>query len=104
MPPGASLIDHMREVLPDLNKAERRVAQVILGNIDAAIGMTTKDLSEQGGGQRADGRPLRTPHGKHRLHRLQDATVARLRHRTDVRHVRSAKSGPGFDDDLEPGL
>lgn len=47
MPPGASLIDHMREVLPDLSKAERRVAQVILGNIDAAIGMTTKDLSSR---------------------------------------------------------
>lgn len=46
MPP-ASLIDHMREILPDLNKAEQRVAEVILANIDAAIGMTTKDLSSR---------------------------------------------------------
>jgi RpiR family carbohydrate utilization transcriptional regulator len=45
MPPGVSLIDHMREVLPDLNKADQRVAEVILANIDAAIGMTTKELA-----------------------------------------------------------
>ncbi|RDJ20093.1 MurR/RpiR family transcriptional regulator [Bosea caraganae] len=46
---NASLIDRMRQVLPDLNKAERRVAEAILADIDAAIGMTTRDLSEKAG-------------------------------------------------------
>lgn len=46
---STSLIDHMRQVLPELNKAERRVAEAILADIDAAIGMTTRDLSEKAG-------------------------------------------------------
>lgn len=47
MPPNASLIDHMRQILPELNKAERRVAEAILIDIDAAAAMTTRDLSEK---------------------------------------------------------
>jgi len=47
MPIGNSLIDDIRQALPKLSKAERRVAEVVLDNIDAAISMTTNDLSTQ---------------------------------------------------------
>ena len=44
---NTSLIDRMRQILPELNKAERRVAETILSNIDAAAGMNTRELSER---------------------------------------------------------
>jgi RpiR family carbohydrate utilization transcriptional regulator len=47
MYPHNSLIDQMRQALPRLNRAERRVADAILSDIDAAIHMTTKDLSQR---------------------------------------------------------
>lgn len=43
----ASLIDQLRQSVPGLHKAERRVAQVVLSNIDAAIRMSTRDLSHR---------------------------------------------------------
>jgi RpiR family carbohydrate utilization transcriptional regulator len=47
MQPNKSLIDHMRETAPSLNKAERRVADIVLADIEAATRMTTKDLSQR---------------------------------------------------------
>ncbi len=42
-----SLIDELRRALPDMNKAERRVADVVLADINAAAAMTMRDLSER---------------------------------------------------------
>lgn len=49
MESSTSLIDQMRRALSSLNKAERRVADVILQDIDAAIVMTTRGLSAKAG-------------------------------------------------------
>jgi RpiR family carbohydrate utilization transcriptional regulator len=46
---GRSLIDHMRQSLQELNKAERRVAEIVLADIDAATRMTIADLSRRAG-------------------------------------------------------
>src|SRR5690606_33808618 len=40
-----SLIDRLREAVPDLNKAERRVAEAVLADIDAATRLTIKELA-----------------------------------------------------------
>jgi RpiR family carbohydrate utilization transcriptional regulator len=44
---NASLIDQMRQALPAFNKAERRVAEVILADIEAATRITTRELSQR---------------------------------------------------------
>ncbi len=49
MHPRRSLIDHMRQVLPGLSKSQRRVAETVLSDIDAATRVTTKELSERAG-------------------------------------------------------
>ncbi len=45
MTAGHSLIDGMRQALPALNPAERRVAEAVLRDISAATRLTTQDLS-----------------------------------------------------------
>jgi RpiR family carbohydrate utilization transcriptional regulator len=40
-----SLIDRLRDALPQLNKAERRVTEVVLSDIDAATRMSIKELA-----------------------------------------------------------
>ena len=47
MQSNQSLIDRLRDAVPSLNKAERRVAEIVLGDIEAATRMTTKDLSQR---------------------------------------------------------
>lgn len=47
MTASASLIDGMRQILPSLKPAERRVAEAILRDINAATRVTTNELSRQ---------------------------------------------------------
>lgn len=49
VPASTGIVDRIRQVEPQLNRAEKRVAQAVLADIDRATRSSTKDLAQRAG-------------------------------------------------------